>query len=48
MVDNPMELTFDDLLARPQVERYITLSCVSNRVGGDLVGNALWQGVLLQ
>ena len=43
-----MELTFDDLLARPQVERYITLSCVSNPVGGDLVGNALWQGVLLK
>jgi hypothetical protein len=38
MVDTPMELTFDDLLARPQVERYVTLSCVSNPVGGDLVG----------
>ena len=48
MVDNPMELTFDDLLARTQVERYITLSCVSNPIGGDLVGNALWQGVLLR
>ncbi len=48
MVDNPMELTFDDLLARPQIERYITLSCVSNPIGGDLVGNALWQGVLLR
>ena len=48
MVDTPMELTFDDLLARPQVERYITLSCVSNPVGGDLIGNALWQGVLLR
>jgi DMSO/TMAO reductase YedYZ molybdopterin-dependent catalytic subunit len=48
MVDNPMELTFDDLLARPQIERYITLSCVSNPIGGDLIGNALWQGVLLR
>jgi len=47
LVDNDLELTFDDLLARPQVERYITLSCVSNPVGGDLVGNALWQGVRL-
>ena len=47
LVDNPIELTFDDLLARPQIERYITLSCVSNPVGGDLVGNALWQGVRL-
>jgi DMSO/TMAO reductase YedYZ molybdopterin-dependent catalytic subunit len=48
LVDNEMELTFDDLLARPQVERYVTLSCVSNPVGGDLVGTALWQGVLLR
>ncbi|HYN33251.1 MAG TPA: molybdopterin-dependent oxidoreductase, partial [Ilumatobacteraceae bacterium] len=48
MVDNPMEITFADLLERPQVERYVTLSCVSNPVGGDLIGNALWQGVLLK
>jgi len=48
LVDQPMRLTFDDLLARPQVERYVTLACVSNPVGGDLVGNALWQGVLLK
>jgi DMSO/TMAO reductase YedYZ molybdopterin-dependent catalytic subunit len=47
LVDRPMELTFDDLLERPQIERLITLSCVSNEVGGDLVGNALFQGVRL-
>lgn len=47
LVDTPIELTYDDLVARPMVERYVTLSCVSNPVGGDLVGNALWQGVLL-
>lgn len=48
LVDNPIELTFADLLARDQIERHITLSCVSNPVGGDLVGNALWQGVPLK
>jgi DMSO/TMAO reductase YedYZ molybdopterin-dependent catalytic subunit len=48
LVDTPLELTFDDLLARPQIERHITLSCVSNAVGGGLVGNAVWQGVLLK
>lgn len=48
MVDNPMELNFDDLMQREQIERYITLSCVSNPVGGDLVGNALWRGVRLK
>jgi DMSO/TMAO reductase YedYZ molybdopterin-dependent catalytic subunit len=45
MVENELELTFDDLLARDQIEVYITLSCVSNPVGGPYVGNALWQGV---
>ncbi len=43
-VDAPFELTFDELLALPMVERYITLACVSNEVGGDLVGNARWLG----
>ncbi len=48
MVDNELELTFADLLERAQIERYITLSCVSNEVGGGLVGNALFQGVRMQ
>ena len=46
-VDRPLRLTYADLLARPQVERVVTLACVSNEVGGDLIGNAVWQGVLL-
>jgi DMSO/TMAO reductase YedYZ molybdopterin-dependent catalytic subunit len=48
MVDQELELTFADLLARPMIERPITLSCVSNRIGGDLVGNAVWQGVRMK
>ncbi|MFG3598974.1 molybdopterin-dependent oxidoreductase [Micromonospora chersina] len=44
-VRNPIELNFEDLLARPMVERYVTLACVSNEVGGDLIGNARWLGV---
>ncbi len=44
-VRKPVEITFADLLARPMVERWITLCCVSNEVGGDLVGNARWLGV---
>ena len=42
-----MSSRFDDLLAMPLVERYVTIACVSNEVGGDLVGNAKWTGVLL-
>ena len=47
MVDRPFELSLADLLAMPLVEEYVTLSCVSNEVGGDLVGNAKWTGVPL-
>lgn len=48
MVDRPLTLTYDELLARPMVERIVTLTCVSNEVGGDLVGNARWLGVPLK
>jgi DMSO/TMAO reductase YedYZ molybdopterin-dependent catalytic subunit len=48
MVDQPYRLTFEELLAMPMVERYVTLACVSNEVGGHLVGNALWLGVPLR
>ncbi len=44
MVEQEVTLTFDDLLALPLVERWITLTCVSNEVGGDYVGNARWLG----
>ncbi len=47
MVDDPLELTMDDLLAMELHDQYVTISCVSNQVGGDLVGNALWTGVRL-
>ena len=45
MVDNELELTYADLLERKLVEKRITLTCVSNAVGGDLLGNATWLGV---
>jgi len=48
MVDRPLELTYDDLLELPLVEQHVTIACVSNPVGGDLVGNALWTGVRLR
>ena len=44
MVDHEVEITFAELLALPLVEAMITLSCVSNEIGGDLVGNQLWLG----
>jgi DMSO/TMAO reductase YedYZ molybdopterin-dependent catalytic subunit len=47
MVDRPITLSYDDLLARPQVERIVTLCCVSNEVGGEYISTASFQGVLL-
>ncbi len=47
-VDHPYSLSYDELMALPQIEADITLACVSNEVGGDLVGNARWQGVPLR
>ncbi len=47
MVDNPYEITFDEIQAMDLSDHVITLSCVSNEVGGSLVGNAVWTGVPL-
>jgi DMSO/TMAO reductase YedYZ molybdopterin-dependent catalytic subunit len=44
MVEEEIELSFDDLLALPLEEHVVTLACVSNEVGGDLIGNAVWLG----
>ncbi|HAS10438.1 MAG TPA: molybdopterin-binding oxidoreductase [Acidimicrobiaceae bacterium] len=48
MVDEPFEIGFDELTSLGLVETDITLTCVSNRLGGDLVGNARWLGVPLR
>ncbi|SEQ67913.1 molybdopterin-dependent oxidoreductase [Microlunatus flavus] len=47
MVDHPLTLTYDELLAMPMVERDITLTCVSNEVGGPYVSSGRWLGVPL-
>ncbi|MFC0197533.1 molybdopterin-dependent oxidoreductase [Microbacterium arthrosphaerae] len=44
MVAEEFELTWDELLALPLEESWTTLTCVSNEVGGTLVGNARWLG----
>jgi len=47
MVQREVTLTFDELLRRPLIEDYITLTCVSDPVGGPYVGNAKWLGASL-
>ena len=48
MVERELTLSLDELLARQRTQAWITLNCVSNPVGGDLIGNAWWSGVLLR
>jgi DMSO/TMAO reductase YedYZ molybdopterin-dependent catalytic subunit len=48
LVDRELELSYEDLLARDLRDEDITLTCVSNTVGGDLVGHARWRGVRLR
>ena len=48
MVDTPFSINYAQLLAMEMHEEYVTIACVSNEVGGDLVGNALWKGVRLR
>lgn len=47
MVDNPAEFTYKELTNRPVFQLDDTIACVSNEVGGDLVGNARWLGIRL-
>ncbi len=47
LVDRELTLSYSDLVAREMAESWITLNCVSNEVGGGLVGNVRWSGVRL-
>jgi DMSO/TMAO reductase YedYZ molybdopterin-dependent catalytic subunit len=48
LVEREVTLSYTDLLELPIVEQFVTIACVSNRVGGDLIGNARWTGVRLR
>jgi DMSO/TMAO reductase YedYZ molybdopterin-dependent catalytic subunit len=47
-VDNPFKLSYQELLALPMQQQYESMMCVSNEVGGQLMSNALWEGVRLK
>jgi DMSO/TMAO reductase YedYZ molybdopterin-dependent catalytic subunit len=48
LVNNPLTLTYDEIKALPSVDQHATLACISNEVGGDWIGTALWRGVRLK
>ena len=47
LVENPYELSYEEILKMELVKKDVTLTCVSNEIGGPLVGNAVWAGVPL-
>jgi DMSO/TMAO reductase YedYZ molybdopterin-dependent catalytic subunit len=48
LVDKTVEFSFNDIRERPLIEQTVTLTCVSNEVGGGLISNANWIGVPLR
>ena len=47
LVEKPMTINYDQIKAMPSVEEYVTLECISNKVGGELISTALWKGIRL-
>jgi DMSO/TMAO reductase YedYZ molybdopterin-dependent catalytic subunit len=48
LVERELELSLDELKAYPAMHQFVTLSCISNRIAGDLIGTQRWTGVSLQ
>jgi DMSO/TMAO reductase YedYZ molybdopterin-dependent catalytic subunit len=48
LVESPLELKLEDIRRYPPTEQFVTLSCISNPVAGDLIGTARWTGVSLK
>ena len=47
LVENPYELSYEEILEMDLTKKDVTLTCVSNEIGGPLVGNAVWTGIPL-
>ena len=47
LVEKPLTINYDQIKSMPPVEEYVTLECISNKIGGDLISTALWKGVRL-
>jgi DMSO/TMAO reductase YedYZ molybdopterin-dependent catalytic subunit len=48
LVANEVNWTLDDIRAMPSTTEFITMSCISNRVGGSLISTTKWTGVSMQ
>ncbi|HXW12097.1 MAG TPA: molybdopterin-dependent oxidoreductase [Nitrososphaeraceae archaeon] len=47
LVEKPLNIDYDQIKAMPSVEEFVTLECISNKIGGELISTALWKGVRL-
>ncbi|MPZ14443.1 MAG: molybdopterin-dependent oxidoreductase [Chloroflexi bacterium] len=47
LIERPMVISYEQVRRLPSATQYFTLQCISNEVGGELVGNAEWRGVWL-
>src|SRR5918998_359684 len=48
LVDSPVNINYDEIKSMDSIEQFATLSCISNKIGGDLVSTALWKGIRLK
>jgi DMSO/TMAO reductase YedYZ molybdopterin-dependent catalytic subunit len=48
LVDNPLQINYEEIKSMNSVEEFATLTCISNKIGGNLVSTALWKGVRLR
>lgn len=48
LVDTPLDFSLEELQSFPSRDEFITLACISNRLGGDLIGTTRWTGVSLR
>ncbi|MCL4507735.1 MAG: molybdopterin-dependent oxidoreductase [Chloroflexi bacterium] len=48
LVERPLKLTLEQVRMRPAFSQYITQSCISNPLGGDLISTTQWTGIRLK
>lgn len=48
LVDKPLVINYEEIKSLDSVEEFATLSCISNKIGGNLISTALWKGVRLR
>jgi DMSO/TMAO reductase YedYZ molybdopterin-dependent catalytic subunit len=48
LVSQPLTINYEELRAMPSVQQIATLECISNKIGNDLIGTAIWNGIRLK